>query len=118
MEKAYFVPNPIAPTVPIIIDHDKCTGCNKCAGQCRMQTIMRNPEKGGPPIVLYPDECWFCGCCVEACVNDAIRMNYPINQRIFFKRKKTGEVFRIGGPDSPAQSYFTPTVGDNDIEVR
>ena len=115
MDKAFFVPNPVAPTQCVIIDSEKCVSCNKCAAICRMQTIMPNPEKGKPPIVLYPDECWFCGCCIEACKNDAIKMNYPINQRIFFKRKTTGEVFRVGGPDSPPQSYFKPTVGDNDI---
>ena len=71
---------------------------------------MPNPEKGKPPIVIYPDECWFCGCCIAACPNDAIRMRYPINQRLFFKRKTTGEVFRIDGPDSPPQSYFKPIV--------
>lgn len=113
MNKAYLVPNPIAPNEAVSIDAEKCVACNKCAGNCRTQTIMKNPEKGKPPIVIYPDECWFCGCCVESCKNGAITMRYPINQRIFFKRKATGEVFRIGGPDSPPQSYFKPFVGDS-----
>ena len=111
MDKAYLVPNPIAPCEPIIIDTGKCTGCNMCAKNCRTQTIMPNPEKGKPPIVIYPDECWFCGCCIEACKFDAMKMQYPINQRIFFKRKETGEIFRIGEADSPEQSYFKPPVG-------
>ena len=110
MDKAYLVPNPIAPCQPVIIDSEKCIGCNSCARICRTQTIMPNPEKGKPPIVIYPDECWFCSCCVESCKNDAIKLRYPINQRIFFKRKETGEVFRIGGPDSPPQSYFEPPI--------
>ena len=110
MDKAYLVPNPIAPTQPVSIDADKCIGCNQCAEKCRTQTIMPQAEKGKPPIVIYPEECWFCGCCVEACKNDAIKMRYPINQRLFYKRKETGEVFRIGGPDSPAQSYFKPPI--------
>ncbi len=111
MDKAYLVPNPIAPCQSITIDPDKCIACNKCANQCRTQTIMPSPEKGQPPIVIYPDECWFCGCCIEACPTDALTLRYPINQRVFFKRKETGEVFRIGGPDSPPQSYFKPPVG-------
>ena len=111
MEKAYLVPNPIAPCDSITIDHEKCVGCNNCVSKCRMQTIMPNPDKGEPPIVIYPDECWFCGCCIEACAKGAIKMQYPINQRLFFKRKTTGEIFRIGGPDSPPQSYFEPPVG-------
>lgn len=111
MNEAYLVPNPIAPNEAVSIDPEKCVACNKCADVCRVQAIMPNPEKGKTPIVIYPDECWFCSCCVEACPNKAITMRYPINQRLFFKRKETGEVFRIGGPDSPPQSYFKPSVG-------
>jgi NAD-dependent dihydropyrimidine dehydrogenase PreA subunit len=111
MDKAYLTPNSTAPNQSVIIDPEKCTGCNNCTEHCRSQTILPNPEKGSPPVVIYPDECWFCGCCVEACKNDAIEMRFPINQRIFFKRKETGEVFRIGGPDSPPQSYFKPPIG-------
>ena len=109
-DKVYLVPNPIAPCDSIIIDTEKCVGCNKCVKQCRTQTLIANPEKGQPPIEIYPDECWYCGCCIEACPNGALKMRYPINQRLFFKRKTTGEVFRIGGPDAPEQSYFKPTV--------
>ena len=111
MDKGYLVPNRIAPCQPVLIDEEKCIGCNKCAEHCRTQTILPNPEKGKPPIVIYPDECWFCGCCVEACQKEAIELYYPINQRIFYKRKETGEIFRIGGPDSPPQTYFKPPIG-------
>jgi hypothetical protein len=38
-------------------------------------------------------------------------MRYPINQRVFFKRRESGEVYRIGGPDAPPQTYFKPPVG-------
>ena len=110
MAEAYLVPNPIAPNEAVSIDPEKCVGCYLCAENCRTQTIMPNPEKGQPPIVIYPDECWFCGCCIAACPTGAIKMRYPINQRLFFKRKTTGEVFRIDGPDSPEQSYFKPIV--------
>ncbi|NLN07240.1 MAG: 4Fe-4S binding protein [Acholeplasmataceae bacterium] len=109
--KAYLVPNPIAPTHTVTIDAKKCIACNKCTEKCRMQTIMPHPEKGKPPLLIYPDECWFCGLCVEACPKGAITLHYPINQRLFFKRKTTGEVFRIDGPNAPAQSYFKPPVG-------
>ena len=111
MGEAYLIPNQTGPSHSVVIDAEKCVGCNSCAAHCRTQTIMPNPEKGKPPVILYPDECWFCACCVESCKIGAIRLNFPINQRIFFKRKETGDVFRIGGPDSPPQSYFKPPVG-------
>lgn len=35
----------------------------------------------------------------------------PINQSIFFKRKETGEVFRIGQKAPLLQSYFEKPIG-------
>lgn len=67
-----------------------------------------------PPTLLYPDECWFCGTCVEECpVPGAIRMQQPLNQRVGWKRKDTGEMFRIGMKNPPAP-YREPPVGEPD----
>jgi NAD-dependent dihydropyrimidine dehydrogenase PreA subunit len=110
-KKCYIEPNPSGPTVAVVIDSDRCVGCNSCVNICRIQTLLPNPEKGQPPIVDYPDECWYCGCCVEACPRGALEMKLPINQRIMFKRKETGEVYRLGADDCPKKSYFKPPVG-------
>lgn len=110
-KKVYIVPNPTGPTVAVSIDPEICIGCNACANICRVQTILPNPNRGQPPLVVYPDECWYCGCCVEACRTGALCMNLPINQRILFKRKDTGEVFRIGGSEAPIKSFFYPPYG-------
>jgi len=76
-----------------------------------MDVMVHNPKKGEPPIVLYPDECWFCGTCVEECpAPGAIRMEAPLNQRVGWKRKETGELFRIGMKDPPPP-YTRPPVG-------
>jgi NADPH-dependent glutamate synthase beta subunit-like oxidoreductase len=67
-----------------------------------------------PPIVLYPDECWFCGTCVEECpVPGAIRMEHPLNQRVAWKRKDTGEMFRRGMKNLPPPNT-RPPVGEVD----
>lgn len=113
MDTTYLYPNAAAPTQAIFIDPDKCVGCCRCANVCRTQTIMPNPEQGRPPIVVYPDECWFCACCVEACPTDALQMRFPISQRTFFKRKATGEQFRIGQKNPPLQTYFEKPVGES-----
>lgn len=109
--EAYILPNHSGPTVAVAIDPSLCIGCNSCADICRIQTILPNPEQGGVPVVAYPDECWYCGCCVEACPTGALEMRLPINQRVFFKDKQTGEVFRIGGAEAPAKSFFRPPYG-------
>jgi len=111
-DEAYLVPNPPTPCRPVRIDPVLCTGCNVCADQCRMDVMVHNPRKGGPPIVLYPDECWFCGTCVEECpTKGAIRMEHPMNQKVGWKRKETGELFRIGMKDPPP-AYTRPPVGE------
>ena len=112
----YILPNFTGPTLAVSIDETICIGCNACANICRTQTIMPNAEPGKPPVLAYPDECWYCACCVEACRTGALRMNLPINQRIFFKRKETGEVFRIGDKNCPPKSYFEPPYGWIDEE--
>lgn len=63
-----------------------------------------------PPIVLFPDECWFCGTCVEECpVEGAIRMEHPLNQKVGWKRKETGELFRLG-MKNPPPPYTKPAI--------
>jgi NADH-quinone oxidoreductase subunit F len=66
-----------------------------------------------PPVILYPDECWFCGTCVEECpVAGAISMEHPLNQRVAWKRKETGELFRRGMKNPPPPN-LRPPVGEN-----
>jgi len=68
-----------------------------------------DPEQGKPPIVLYPDECWFCGSCVAHCPNPgAITMEHPLYQRVGWKRKDTGEHFRIGMKNPPPPNRKAP----------
>jgi formate dehydrogenase major subunit len=64
---------------------------------------------GNQPLAIYPDECWFCGCCVEHCpVPGAITMEFPVNQRVGWKRKDTGEYFRIGMKNPPPPNNKPP----------
>lgn len=111
MDEIYIVPNHSGPTVAVEIDEDLCIGCNSCADICRIQTILPNPEKGKPPVVAYPEECWYCGCCVEACMSGALKMRLPIGQRLLFKDKASGQIFRLGADDAPEKSYFRPPYG-------
>lgn len=96
-KKAYAIPNPATPGHVVTIDPALCKGCNGCVKRCRTGVLIPNMEKGMPPIVLYPDECWFCGLCADGCpVEGAIHMEHPLNQRIGFKDKETGTLYRVG----------------------
>ena len=95
--EAYIVSNPSSPNQMIIFDPELCDGCNKCIDFCRTDCLHPNPEPGKPPILLYPDECWYGGCCAGACDKNACRMDLPVALRMVWKRKETGEIFRVGG---------------------
>jgi Na+-translocating ferredoxin:NAD+ oxidoreductase RNF subunit RnfB len=110
-EAVYMVPNPATPNQCVTFDPEICAGCNTCIEACRTDVLVPNPEKGKPPVVLYPEECWFCACCVAHCPRPgAVRMEFPMNQRVGWKRKKTGEYFRIG-MKNPPPSNERPPVG-------
>lgn len=110
--KVYMVPNPPTPNTSIEFDEALCNGCNQCVEICRTDVLMPNPEKGKPPIVLYADECWHCGCCVLECRRPgAIKMLHPLNQSlpVNWKRKETGEYFRLGMANPPPPNTKPPS---------
>ena len=110
-DKVYMVPNPPTPNKGVELNPEICNGCNQCVEICRSDVLMPNPEKRKPPIVLYPDECWFCGCCVDECnQSGASRMVHPLNQSIVvsWKRKETGEYFRLGMKNPPPPNTRPP----------
>lgn len=110
--EAELTSNPATPCAAIVIDAEICTGCNRCVDVCRSDVLMPASTKGRPPVLVYPDECWFCACCVEHCPRPgAIRMEHPLNQRIGWKRKATGEYFRIGMKDPPPANTRPPVGG-------
>lgn len=64
---------------PIIIEEEKCIGCNRCVNICQVDLFIPNSEEGRAPFVLYPGECWYCGCCVVECpVEGAIILRHPL----------------------------------------
>jgi formate hydrogenlyase subunit 6/NADH:ubiquinone oxidoreductase subunit I len=73
--------------------------------------MIPNPEKGKEPIVLYAEECWFCGGCVEECPCQALTLVAPAKQRIstIWKRKETGEEFRVGMKNPPPPNTTPPS---------
>ncbi len=108
-EKALLVANPPSACKSILIDAEICTGCLKCVEVCRTDVLVPNLREGEPPIVLYPDECWFCGSCVAHCpCPGAILMEHPLSQRAAWKRKATGEMFRIGMKNPPPPNTKPP----------
>ena len=98
----------------VVIDPDVCNGCNRCVEVCQMDCFAPNQEKGKPPYLLYPDECWRCGVCVAECPladKGAIRYQWPLAYRFRWKRKDTGEHFRLGMANPPDPCTTPPVSG-------
>jgi MinD superfamily P-loop ATPase len=99
--------------VPIERNEEVCIGCNSCVEACMHDVHVPNPKPGKPPLVFHPDDCWCCGCCVMECPlmeEGAITFKWPIQSELRWKRKETGELFRVGMANPPAPNT-TPPVG-------
>ena len=94
-DKVYALPNVQTPSTPVIVDREKCTGCNTCVQVCQIDVFIPNPKKGEPPIILHPDECWYCGCCVTDCPHEAVKFNYPLPLKPRWRTKETGKVHQV-----------------------
>ena len=92
----YAYPNASTPSNPVTFNTEICNGCNNCVKVCIADLFIPNPEKGKPPLILYPEECWYEGACVEHCPQKgAIKLKHPLAMRVRWKRKDTGEHFRV-----------------------
>ena len=115
-EDVHMFPNPVTPRDPVVFNEEVCNGCNNCVEVCVMDVLVPNPETGKPPIILYPDECYYDGLCVQNCPlwrEGAIIISHPLNQRVRWKRKETGEHFRLGMPNPPPPNTKPPVSGWN-----
>jgi NAD-dependent dihydropyrimidine dehydrogenase PreA subunit len=99
--------------IPIERNEKVCIRCLKCVEACMNDVHAPNPEEGQPPIVLHPDDCWYCGSCLMECPvreEGAIAFKWPVQLELRWKRKETGELFRVGMANPPAPN-MTPPVG-------
>jgi len=53
----------------VVVDKDKCSGCEECVGSCPAQVLEMQDGKSDPAHV---DECLGCETCVEVCPESAI----------------------------------------------
>lgn len=109
MSQFYSMPSQQGACGCLRFDATKCVGCNTCVNTCPTDVMIPNPEKGKEPIVVYAEECWFCGCCVDECPFDAVELVPPVKQLLstIWKRKETGEEFRVGMKNPPPPSNVT-----------
>ncbi len=50
-------------------DHDRCTGCGRCAEACHYNAIAVVKER----VVFFPEMCHACGVCSYVCPHEAVR---------------------------------------------
>ena len=111
-DKVFIVPNPPTPNRVLAFNSEVCNACNLCVEVCPTDVMMPNPDKKKPPLVVFAEECWYCGGCVEECPRQgAITLLHPTSQRISvnWKRKDTGEYFRLGMKNPPPPNTRPPS---------
>jgi ferredoxin len=70
------IPGPLARMVAplvwlkLIIDREKCTGCQMCFDSCPVKTIVPDGEK----FRVVHDGCVQCMCCHELCPENAVEI--------------------------------------------
>ena len=54
----------------VIVDVEKCNGCESCVEECPSEAIEMVDDKA----VINVETCVDCGACVDACPSEAISM--------------------------------------------
>jgi NAD-dependent dihydropyrimidine dehydrogenase PreA subunit len=106
--------------IPIEYDQAVCTGCNRCVEACMNDVLAPNAVKGQAPQVVHPTECYYCGCCVMECPRkdkESIKLIWPMKINLQWKRKATGQLYRLGMANQPPPN-LTPPVGGWEIILR
>ncbi|MBT8342687.1 MAG: 4Fe-4S binding protein [Desulfatitalea sp.] len=57
----------------LIVDSEKCNGCNKCLDICFVDAIGWD-DKQQQPVLAYPQDCQICTCCERACTQGALEI--------------------------------------------
>jgi MinD superfamily P-loop ATPase len=66
-----------------VIDAALCTGCGRCARQCRFSAIHPAADAGRRRFAIEPSECEGCGVCVAVCPRKAVSMHPVVGGELF-----------------------------------
>lgn len=78
----------------VMLDHDKCVGCNKCISVCPVpEANYATFEEGNNKVLLDEDKCIRCGQCIHHCDHEARYYNDDTAQ--MFEDLKRGENISI-----------------------
>jgi NAD-dependent dihydropyrimidine dehydrogenase PreA subunit len=69
LEELFNESRPIPLTHNVIVDEDKCVGCEECVDVCPVEVFEMEDGKSKP---VNAEECLGCESCVEVCEESAI----------------------------------------------
>ena len=86
----------------IVLDEEKCVGCNKCIAECPVEGAnIAYIKDGKNKVRTNPDACILCGQCIDVCDHGA--RDYIDDTERFFEDLKRGE--RISVVAAPAVRF-------------
>lgn len=77
----------------ILVDHEKCTGCNKCIYVCPVKANIAKYVNGGNKVVIDTEKCILCGKCIKTCDHEA--RDYTDDTERFINDLKHGQKISI-----------------------
>ena len=78
----------------IIVDEEKCVGCNKCIRNCivfdaNFARVVGKENK----VAVNPDKCVLCGKCIEVCDHEA--RDFTDDTEVFFEDLQKGDKISV-----------------------
>ncbi|KJU86141.1 cytochrome b/b6 [Candidatus Magnetobacterium bavaricum] len=101
---------------PVVIDHDKCTGCERCYIDCPYEAvIMQRLDDGKKKAVVNENKCAGCGICIGSCSFKSITLPaFAWQQMLDEVKAKSPEVVvfrcRLSAEVPERDKVFTYTV--------
>ncbi|MBF0337549.1 MAG: hydrogenase iron-sulfur subunit [Nitrospirae bacterium] len=101
---------------PVVIDHEKCTGCERCYIDCPYEAvIMQRFDAGKKKAVVNENKCAGCGICIGSCSFKAITLPaFPWQRVLDDIREKSPDVVvfrcRLSAEVPDRDKQFTCTV--------
>ena len=96
----------------VLIDKEKCIGCNRCIDICPGNLIESGADKKA--VLQCPQDCWSCCSCMKECPTQAISLILPPEMngngaKMKLRREENLTMWEILKTDGSIVTFVTDT---------